>query len=868
MSAADGSGRSGGAGSSDVRALPRLDRRRHSLLRLTLTVVVVLVGGNLAANLWTRHLWFENLQYAGVYGVELRTRAALFAIAFLVVELLCHGSVWLAYRYRPIRVPDAAGEAMHRYRVAIEPFRRAAFAVVPLLIALITAASASSQWRTPLLWWARQSFGQTDPQFHRDIGFYVFTMPFIEMLIGFGTVILILALVLATLTHYIYGGITVAEGRLTFTRVARRHLCLLAVALLLVRAAAWWWGRYALVYRTGRTLTGVDDTDVRSTLPVHAILACAAVLTALTFLVTMRTRSWRWPAAAVSMLMATAVAFGGIYPEILSAVRGNTARSSNEATYLQREIDATRAAYGVSDVTVRDYPSGATPTAGLTSAAAGVPVLDPMVVTGAFQQLQGLTPPAAFAAGLDVGRTGAGASAAPTVVGARGIDLSGLPASRRDWVGQHLVYTHGTGVVSARADTTTASGAPSFLTDPAAAGSRIYFGGGLPSYSVVGGKPIEADGTASTGFRYDGRGGVALGGIMRRLAYAAKFRSWDLLTSRSVSTTSRVIYDRDPVDRVRQVAPWLSVDEGAYPVQSGSRTLWVVDGYTTSDRYPYAEHQPLTTGSDTLGRSINYLRGSVKATVDAYDGTVRLYAWDSDEPVLRAWEKVFPGTVRPRSQMPAAVLSQVRYPQGQFEMQRTILGAYHVTDRATFADGGQRWSVPVDPTTGAGVLQPSYYQPVTLPGAAGRGYALTSSYVGAGGTGAVTGYLAAGSDAGTTPGQVGAGYGKLTLLRVTGSARGPGQFQNDLNSSAERSSSMPGTLSQFFITEARAKASVSKGNLLTLPAAGGMLQVEPLYVRPKGASYPVLKAVVVGFGGRLRWGATLQDALADLSTAR
>ena len=864
MSAADGFGRSGGAGSSDVRALPRLDRRRRPLLRLTLAVVVVLIGGDTAVNVWTRHLWFENLQYAGVYGVELRTRAALFAGGFLAVEVLCHGSIRLAYRYRPLRVPDAAGEAMHRYRVAIEPFRRATFALVPLLLAVLTGASASSQWRTPLLWWGRQSFGVKDPQFHRDIGFYVFTMPLIEMLIGFATVILILALILATVTHYVYGGITVTEGAVRFTRVARRHLCLLAVALLLVRAAGWWWGRYALVYRTGRTLTGVDDTDVRATLPVHAILACAAVLCALTFLVTLRTRSWRWPAASVSTLMACAVVFGGIYPEILSAVRGNSTRSSNEAAYLQRDIDATRAAYGVADVAVRDYAAGATPTSGLSEAAAGAPILDPTVVTTAFQQLQGLVPPAAFTAGLDTERTGAAGT--PAVVGARGIDLSGLPAGTRDWVGQHLIYTHGTGVVSARADATTTGGAPSFITTPGAASSRIYFGGGLPSYSVVGGTPIEADGTASTGFRYDGRGGVAIGGVMRRLAYAAKFRSWDLLTSHAVSTKARIVYGRNPVDRVKQVAPWLSVVDAAYPVQSGGRTLWVIDGYTTSDRYPYSEHQPLTTGSDGLGTPVNYLRGSVKATVDAYDGTVRLYAWDSSEPVLRAWEKVFPGTVRPRSQMPAAVLSQVQYPQILFEMQRTVLAAYHLSDRAAFVDGGDRWSVPLDPTTGAGVLQPSYYQSVTLPGASRPGYALTSPYVGEAGTGATTGYLVAGSDPGSTPGQVGAGYGRLTLLRVSGSARGPGQFQNDLNSSSQRSSSMAGTLSQFFTTQARLKATVSRGNLLTLPAAGGMLQVEPLYTRSKGSSYPVLAAVVVGFGDRMRWGATLQDALTDLST--
>lgn len=871
MSAADGFERSSGAESADLGALPLTGRRRGPLLRVLFGAASVLVVGHLAASMWTRQLWFENLHFGDAYQVQLRTRVVLFLTVFIVVELLCRGSIWIGYRYRPLRVPEAADEAMHRYRVAIEPFRRGAFLVLPALLAALTGSSAAGQWRVPLLWWGRQSFGQTDPQFHRDIGFYVFTMPLIEMVIGFATVILILALVLAAITHYIYGGITLRQGRAGFTRGARRHLCLLAIALLLVRTAGWWWGRYALVYSTHRGLTGLDSGGVQATVPVHSILAAAAVLTALTFLVTLRTRSWRLPVTAVSMLVACSVVFGGIYPEVLSAVRSGIATSGGDGVYLQREIDATRTAYDVSDVTLRDYRASSSPTTGLPGlrrAADGVPVLDPAIVTNTFQQLQGLQPPSAFDAGLGVGRVGNGRSAVPTVVGVRGVDPSDLPAGQRDWRGRHLVYTHGTGVVSARAATTN-GGQPSFVTTPAAARSRIYYGPGLAAYSVVGGAPIEADGTAATGFRYDGAGGVALGGVLRRLAYAATLRSSNLLTSSAVSTSSRVIYDRNPVQRVRQVAPWLSVDDDAYPVQSGGHTLWVVDGYTTSARYPYSQHSALVTGSNPLGQQVNYVRGAVKATVDAYDGTVRLYAWDNSDPVLRAWEKVFPGTVRPRSQLPADVLAQVRYPQGQFAIQRAVLASFHTTDWTSFASGDDRWSVPVDPTSGAGVVQPAYYQPVTLPGATGPAYWLTSTYVAASGEGPVTGYLVVGSDAGTTPGQIGPGYGHLTLLRVSGAAPGPGQFQNDINASSQRSSSMSGTLSQFFVTESRAEAGVIRGNLLTLPAAGGMLQVEPLYVRPTGENtHPVLKAVVIGFGGALRWGATLQDALADLPAAR
>lgn len=845
-------------------------RRRHPVLRRLLFLAAVLIVGQFAANVWTSQLWFDNLGFKAVYRTELITRTALFALAFVLTEVLCHVGVWMAYRYRPLRVPDAAGEAMHRYRVSIEPFRRSGAMLVVPMFALLVAVSAAGQWRVPLLWWGRTSFGATDPQFGRDIGFYVFTMPLIEMVIGFATVILVLSLVLAGLTHYIYGGILLRDGGLRATRLARTHLGLLIVALLLVRAAGWWWGRYALVYKSGRAITGVDSTSVSATLPIHEILAVCAVLTALLFLVLLRSRNWRLPTTAIAMLSACAVIFGGLYPDVIGTLRANGPESEAQASYVQREIDGTRAAYGVSGVTADAYAAGSKLPAGTTAAELAKqvgpqPLLDPVTAGGVFQKLKA-TPPASFDAVLDTGRTGSGAAVSPTVVGARTIDPSEIPKQQNSWVGRHLVYTHSTGVISADA-TIAGGGSPSFVTTPEAARSRIYFGSGLPSYSVVGGKAIEADGDKTTGYRYDGTGGVALGGIMRRVAYAASFRSVDMLTSRSVSTTSRVIYNRDPVDRVRQVAPWLSVDQGTYPVQAGGRTLWVVDGYTTSARYPYSRAQELPTAPGVTGPQVNYVRSAVKATVDAYDGTVRLYTWDAKDPILRAWQKVFPGSLLPRSQMPAQVASQLRYPQAQFEMQRSVLAVFRHKDRASFVAEKTSWALPLDPTSGTAVLQPSRYQPVTLPGATSPTYGLSATYVDPGEKGPLTGFVVADGD--------GSASSSLHLLQVSGAARSPQQFQDDLLASVTTSSSMPGTLQQFFEGRSREKELVIRGSVLTVPAAGGMVQIEPLFVRADGdKAYPVLKAVVVGYGaatakgGKIAWGSTLEAALADLATAK
>lgn len=843
-------------------------QRRHSVLRRIFQIVLPLVIGQLAASVWTRQLWFENVGFESVYRVELLTRTAMFTVAFLLTEALCHAGVWIAYRYRPIRVPDAAGEAMHRYRVSIEPFRRTVALFVPPIFSALIGLSAAGQWRVPLLWWGRQSFGVADPHFHRDIGFYVFSMPLIEMVIGFATVILVLSLALVGMTHYIYGGLLIRDGGMRATRLARTHLGLLLIALVLVRAAGWWWGRYALVYKTGHQITGVDATSVSASLPIHEILACSAVLTALLLLALLRSRNWQLPTAALSMLAVCGVVFGGLYPDVVSALSANRLGSGAQAAYVQREIDATRAAYGVSDATVRNYRANAALPAGTTAAAltkqvGALPVVDPTIVSGAFQKLRA-TAPETFGPVLDVGRSGRGSTLRPTVVGVKALDESKIPQADRGWVGRHMVYTHATGVVSAPADVTT-NGAPSFVTSAAGAGSRIYFGAGLPSYSVVGGKAIEADGTKTTGYRYDGAGGVALGGIMRRVAYAASFRSVDMLTSRSVSSTARVIYNRDPVQRVRQVAPWLSVDDNAYPVQVGDRTMWVVDGYTTSDRYPYSRHQELPTASGVIGPQVNYVRSSVKAVVDAYNGTVKLYAWDAKDPVLRAWEKVFPGTVLPRSEVPAAVASQVRYPQSQFEMQRAVLAAFHRSDRASFVADAPDWALPLDPTNDLNTLLAPHYQPVTLPGASTPTYSIGAPYVDSANDAGLTGYVVANADAS-------AGTSPLSVLKVSGPARSPRQFQTDLTSSAQTSSTLSGTLEQFFTASSRNKDLLIRGNLLTVPVAGGMLQVEPIYLKANGDNtYPLLKAVVVGFGGStakggtIAWGTTLGGALADLA---
>ncbi len=893
-----GPGRPGGGrpGGGAPRG-PLGPRRRGPLVPTLIVLAVVLVGVSLLAQLWTDILWYDAIDYRSVFTTLLWTRVLLFVLGFVVTGTLIASSLVIAYRTRPIYVPTTpAQQSLEQYRQAIEPLRRVAVIGIPAVLAVLAAMGVAGQWKSFLLWRNQVPFGTTDPQFGLDIGFFVFSLPWIQFLLGFATMILVLALVAAGFTHYVYGGLQL-PGRGPSTTAAIVHLSVLGALLALVRAGVYWFDRYALATKDGDLLTGIAYTDAKAVLPTKAILAVAAIMCAGLFLAAIWTRSWRLPIIGVALLTAMSVLVGGLYPALIQSFRVKPSEKSLETPYLQRNIDATRAAYGLDGVETTPYDATTNASKGQLRNDAdtipGIRLVDPIVVSPTFRQLQALKSYYAFPDALDVDRYRIGGKDADTVIAVRELSLDGVPTAQRNWLNDHTVYTHGFGVVAAYGNKRDADGQPVFLEKniPPAGDlpkfePRIYFGEQSPAYSIVG-APADAsprefdypDGSAEgqKNTTYGGSGGVAIGSFARKTAYAIKYRELKFLLSDAVNSQSRLLYDRSPAERVAKIAPWLNLDGNPYPAVVDGRVQWIIDGYTTTSHYPYSKLQNIDTATSdsTTERSssvtavrageVNYIRNSVKATVDAYDGTVKLYTWDDQDPVLQAWSKAFDNTVLPLSDISGDLMAHLRYPEDLFKTQRSLLSKYHVTSAGSFYGGNDFWRVPSDPAQETrSVFQPPYYLTLAMPGQNDPTFSLTTTFMPVGDREVLSGFLAVDADAGRTAGKRAQDYGKLRLLELPrdSNVKGPGQVQNDINSSNDNSPGFSLTLSQFLNNNRQQGSKVTLGNLLTLPVGGGLLYVQPIYVSAQSASaYPLSRVTVAAFGDRLGWSDTLNGAL-------
>ncbi|MDN5796726.1 MAG: UPF0182 family protein [Intrasporangium sp.] len=889
------SGDRGSGGASPAAVAPR-PSRSPLITALVIGAAVILVL-TIVAQFWTEVLWYESVDFVGVFRTQIVTRLLLGIVGGLIMAALAWSSIHIAYRVRPIYAPSPETQAMEHYRELVEPMRRTATIAAPLALGLFAGLSAATQWETYQMWVNGQSFGKNDPEFGLDIGFFVFTLPWVNFVLGFLTMVLVVVIIAAAFTHYLYGGIVVG-GHTRSTQAARVHLSILLAALVLVRAVAFWIDRYNLATAQSTRMTGIQYTEAHAVIPTKAILAVAAVMCAILFVSTIWTRSWRLPIVGVAVLIVCVIAVGGIYPALVQSLKVKPSEKSLEVPYIDRNIKATRAAYGFDEVKVQSYDTKTVASPGqLRGDAATIPgirLIDPNIVSPTFKQLQASKGYYQFPDVLDVDRYMIDGTLTDTVIAAREIDLTGIPEGQRNWLNDHTVYTHGYGVVAAKGNTRDDDGRPTFFEgqigrkgalDPYQ--PRIYFGENSPEYSIVGGGKKEFDypdptGTGEITNTYDGRGGVPLGGI-NRLAYAVTYKELNFILSDAVTADSKILDHRTPRERVQRVAPWLTLDGNAYPAVVDGKVLWILDGYTTSASYPYSQMTTLNVVTeDAVTRTresvravqagqVNYVRNSVKATVDAYDGTVNLYEWDPTDPVLKAWMSIFPGTVKPLSAINGALMQHLRYPEDLFKLQRTLLSKYHETDAATFFTGQTFWQVPDDPTqAGVSLSQPPYYLSLAMPGTKKPSFSLTSTFMPAGDRNVLTGYLAADGDAGSTTGKKSPDYGSLRLLETTGgTVSGPGQVFNDMRTSGQTSkdASLGGlTLAQFITTTGSQGAStVIFGNQLTLPVGGGLLYVQPIYVQAKASgSYPLLSAIAVSFGAKIAWASSLDGALNDL----
>ncbi len=872
------------------------------LLPTVVVVGVVVVGFVAFADLFTDYLWYQQLGFAEVLRTRLVTQLVLFLLGGAVMAAAVWVSLSAAYRTRPIYAPTTPEQAsLDRYRETLEPLRRLVAIAVPATLGLFAGSAAAAQWQNVLLFLNSQPFDTRDAIFGEDVGFYVFSLPMLQFAVGFATAVVLLAGIGGLVTHYLYGGVRIGGPGPRTTTEARIHLAVLAALFLLIRAAGYWLERYTLLTSQGDLIAGPGYTAVNAVIPVRTVLAVAAILVALAFVWTAARGNWRIPALGVAMLVVVAIVAGGVLPQVIQSFIVGPNAQDRERPYIENNIAATREAYDLDDIeTIRYEAELATEEGALAEDARTLPsvrLLDPALVTSTFQQLQQVRPFYGFPDPLDVDRYEIDGEVRDTVIAARDVDLAGLPASQRNWVNDHTVYTHGFGVVAAWGNRRTPDGEPVFFQSgiPPVGDlggledfeQRVYFGEDSPEYSIVGGPegsaPVEydfprGDGDQANLYTYEGDGGVAVGDPFRRLLFAVKFRAEQILLSDRVNSESRIMFDRQPRERVERVAPWLTLDGDPYPAVVDGRVLWLLDGYTTTANYPYSRSTTLEEATQTtltetgqsvqalLPEQVNYVRNSVKATVDAYTGEVRLYAWDPEDPVLRAWSAIFPGAVTPLDEVPGALMRHFRYPQDLFNIQRQLLERYHITDPGEFFTGEDYWSVPPDPTVGGEgavtqVTQPPYYLSLRMPGQDEPAFSLTSTFIPttqgqSGQRNILRGFLAADGDAGSEDGQVREGYGQLRLLEIVNSepVSGPGQVQNDFNSNNEIASEL--NVLQL------GESTVLRGNLLTLPVGGGLLYVQPVYVRSVGeTSFPLLRRVLVAFGNEVGFGETLDEAL-------
>lgn len=866
-------------------------------------------------------MWYAQLGFESVIWIQLAAKIGVWALYALLMAAFGYLSAFIAIKKRPgsedgVYVKES-GNVLNTKKGISSKLAMHVAGVVSLIVGAVFGMQFYSHWVQILLMFNYQPFGIKDPQFGFDNGFYVFVLPGLRLFIRAFIVLLAVSLLFSVITNVLMGAVRITlpvggKGIFNITKSARRQISAWFMLVIIFWSILQILDVFAVVNLDGSRITGGLYTDMNAGVPSSIAMAVITLIVgvvitawllkshALNGSVKIGTRfavavkAWRTPVIAVASLVVCAMVLSFAWPVLLQRFKVAPNAQELEATYIQRNIDATKFAYGLNNVKKESYNATSKGKSGALAkeaeSTAQIRLLDPQVTSPTFRQLQQSKQYYTFADTLSVDKYDIDGVSQDTVIAARELDLAGN--DNRNWVNDHTVYTHGYGVVAAYGNKVTADGQPQFmeygiptqgkLTKLKKYEPRIYFSPNAPKYSIVGSKegtapwefdyPTGSNGALTT---FKGNGGPSVGNFFSKLLHAIRFESDQILFSDRVTANSQILYDRDPKTRVSKVAPYLTLDGRVYPAVVDGRVKWIVDGYTTSDSYPYSQmtdfgkvtQDSTTTTSHSIkgltNQRANYIRNSVKATVDAYDGSVDLYVWDKKDPVIKAWRSIFPGHYHDISKISGDLMSHIRYPESLFKVQRHLLAKYHVDSASQFFSGEDFWQTPVDPTESQSlqredILQPPYYLTLQTRGANKPVFSLVSTYIPAGKITReiLTGFLSVDSDAGNVAGKVSENYGKLILqeLPKVSNVPGPGQAQNNFNANANVSKEL--NLLESGSTK------VKRGNLLTLPLGGGLVYVEPVYVQSSGStSYPLLKKVLVAFGDQVGFADTLDEAL-------
>ena len=876
---------------------PRFGTRRVRFIALLVAggLLVLLLSLRGIARFYTDYLWFDALGRTDVWGRVLLAKVALFFIFAIAFFVLIWINLLIVDRLAPkVRPPGPEEEMLGRYHVMVGGRTRLVRLAVSVLFSLLAASGVSSQWEEWLLFVNRKDFGILDPLFNTDIGFYVFRLPFLSFLVSWAFAAFMILLVVIGIAHYLNGGIRlqVPPGVQRVLPSVKVHMSAILAALALVKAADYWLARYELTVSGRGVVDGALYTDVKAKLPALYLLLLISLFAAVLLIVNLRRRGWVLPALAVGLWAFTALVMGNMYPAFVQRFQVDPNTTDRESGYTADNISATRAAYSLvpgTDVALEIFDYKENPTSEQLRAAAptlrNARILDPVTLTDTFEKDQGERDFYRFSTVLDVDRYMVDGELTQVVLAARELNLSELGS----WERQHVAITHGYGAAIARANVTDVRGSPVFITgglpvevdaaiDLQLDEPQIYIGENLDGYALVGATRDEVDFVDGQGneasFRYDGDGGVAMGSFLRQAAFALRFGELDPLISSFVGSDTGIIYIRDAQDRAKHVAPFLEFDSDAYPVVFDGRIHYVLDAYTTTDRYPYsqgADTSGLVATSELAGAGANYIRNSVKAVVDSYDGGVTLYVMPVQDPIVAAWQSAFPDLFTDFSEMPEDLRDHLRFPTDLFTVQTNMWAAYQVSEPVALIIGTERWAVAQDP--GRSVLAggtaeavvgdrglltrrerrvPAYYSLIQLPGEEEPSFVVLRSFVPTSADDSrkeLTGFMVGETRPDGTSRLV--SYEMSHLL-----APGPAIVASNVSTNPEISRELTLLNDQGSL--------VDFGDMLLLPVEDSLLYVRPMYVRAQGTQIPLLAGVIASVGNRTALGKTLGQALDKL----
>jgi hypothetical protein len=883
---------------SDIPQVPRpaQHRRRRWIIAALVIVVVVIASLRTFAVFYTDSLWFSSVSLHSVWVKLFEIKGGLMVVFGVIFAVLLLASLIVAERLAP-KGPslDAEDEFVKRYREVIGPYSRWLRAGVVVVLSLIVGSQAIGQWQNWILFRNGVSFPNSDPQFHRNVGYFVFTLPFEQFLVHWTLVALFVVLVVTVLSHYLNGGIRMQGSRPRVRPAVKAHISVILGLLALVKAVGYYLARFNLDLSSNGYVQGAGYTDVHARLPALELLLLVSLAAAVLLIYNIRRQGWALPILGVGLWFLVALSAGTIYPAAVQALKVNPAQNTLERPYIQRNIDATRTAMGLTGVQSVAYPASSTLTASQLSAnsdtLANVRLWDPTQTQPTFDKLQDIRSYYQFNS-LDVDRYKVNGAETPVVVGVREINDQDLPSS--SWVNTTLQYTHGYGMVVSPANASTSNGDPVFAVGgvPPASNSglptvtqpSVYFGLNNSGYVVANTKQPEIDFQLTSGTNvethYSGDGGVQLSSFFDQVMFAIRFSDLNLLISNQITNKSRLMFDRGVQARVSKAAPFLSLDADPYPALIGGHIDWIQDAYTTTDNYPYgqnADTSAVAPGSG-LGGNFNYVRNSVKVVIDAYTGHMTFYVMDPSDPIIRTYEKAFPGMFTPASKMSADLKAHIRYPEDIFTVQATMYGKYHITTAQSFYSAADAWALSPSPgsgspsqalattfttnaqgqeiSTGQLVRMAPIYQELRVPGQAAQSFNLLDAFVPVSSQSQIqtlSGFMIAGSD----PGH----YGQLQMFVTPRDSpvNGPSIVAAQIDAT-------PAVSQQVSLLNQNGSSALL-GNVLMIPVADSLLYIQPLYVESSRNAFPELQRVIAVYGKQASIQPTLAGALTQVFQA-